>query len=521
MSILSGLHRAVQINAHGIATVHAGRRRTWAEFSDRVSRFAGALRTLGVERGMRVAILAHNSDRYLEYYYAVPWAGGIVVPLNVRLAAAELTEILNDSGAEILIVDEAMSPMLPALYGRLTSVRQFVLLDNALVDRGADAAIAVVSLESAIAATAPVEPATPGPNDPYGLFYTGGTTGRGKGVVLTHASITANAMNILAELGFNESTVYMHAGPMFHLADCGATFGVTLGTGAHAFVPRFEAGAVLETIAGCRVTHSVLVPTMINMMVNSPAFASTDVSSMRGVLYGGAPMPEALLRQAIAALPHCGFTQAYGMTELSPCATFLSARYHTLDGPLSGRLRSGGRAAHTADVRIVDTDDREVPRGTIGEITVRGPIVMKEYWNQPEATALALRNGWMHTGDLGTMDDEGFVFVVDRSKDMIVTGGENVYSVEVENAVCQHPSVAMCAVIGVPDAQWGERVHAVVLPKAGQSVTPEDIIALCRTLIANYKIPRSVDIRTEPMPTSGAGKVLKTVLRAEYAAGHQ
>lgn len=290
MSILAGLRRARQTNRHGVATIHQGRRRTWAEFVDRVAQFAGALRALGVQHETRVAILALNSDRYLDYYYAVPWAGGLVVPLNVRLAAPELTEILNDSGAEVLIVDEAMSALLPALRPGLTSVRRIVLID--CEHAGEDA----VALESIVDAAQPVEPATIPHNAPYGLFYTGGTTGRGKGVVLTHAGITANAMNMIAEIGFDDSTVYMHGGPMFHLADSAATFGVTLCGGTHVFVGRFDPIAALETIQHSRVTHSVLVPTMINMIVNSPAIAATDVSSLRCLMYGGAPMPEALLR---------------------------------------------------------------------------------------------------------------------------------------------------------------------------------------------------------------------------------
>ena len=511
MSILAGLSRALQINRHGVATNHQGRQRSWAEFADRVARFAAALRALGVEHETRVAILALNSDRYLDYYYAVPWAGGLVVPLNVRLAAPELIEILNDAGAEILIVDEAMSALLPALRAGLKSVRRVVLIDGGppALDEG-------VALEAIIGAARPVEPATAPPGAPYGLFYTDGTTGRGKGVILTHAGITANAMNMIAEIGFDESSVYIHAGPMFHLADSAATFGVTMCGGSHVFVGRFDPILALETIQGSRATHSVMVPTMINMMVNSPAIATTDVSSLRLLMYGGAPMPEALLRQAMATLPGCGFLQAYGMTELSPVATFLSPDYHAVDGPRAGRLRSAGRAAHSVEIRIVDDQDREVPRGTVGEIVVRGPMVMQGYWQQPELTARTLRGGWMHTGDLASMDDEGFVFIVDRAKDMIITGGENVYSAEVENAVCQHPAVAMCAVIGIADAQWGERVHAVVVPKPGQTVTPDEIVGHCRSLVGGYKVPRSVEIRTEPMPISGAGKVLKTVLRAEH-----
>jgi len=333
--------------------------------------------------------------------------------------------------------------------------------------------------------------------------------------MLSHGNIVANAMNMLTEVNFNAETVYLHAAPMFHLADCASTFTVTMVGGTHTFVPRFDPATVMRIIQERRVSHSILVPAMIGALVNAPTVGDYDLSSLTTLLYGGQSISEAVLRRALECLPGCGFVQAYGMTELSPVATFLSARHHRTDGPHAGRLRAAGRSAPTVDIRIVDEDDREVPRGTVGQIVVRGPVVMQGYWNQPALTADALRGGWMHTGDGGYMDDDGFVFVVDRIKDMIITGGENVYSAEVENAIYQHPAVAMCAVIGVPDAQWGERVHAVVTLKPGQSTTEAALIAHCRPLIAGYKCPRSVSVRTEPLPLSGAGKVLKTVLRSE------
>jgi long-chain acyl-CoA synthetase len=337
--------------------------------------------------------------------------------------------------------------------------------------------------------------------------------------MLSHGNIVANAMNMLAEVPFNTDTVYLHAAPMFHLADCAATFSVTLSAGTHTFVPRFDPASVLRVIQDRGVTNSILVPSMIGMLVNAPAIGDYNLTTLKGLLYGGSPISEAVLRRAIECLPGCGFIQAYGMTELSPVVTFLSSRYHTTDhttdGPNAGRLRAAGRAAHTAEIRIVDEEDRELPRGSVGQIVVRGPIVMQGYWNQPALTAEALRGGWMHTGDGGYLDDEGFVFVVDRIKDMIITGGENVYSAEVENAIYQHPAVAMCAVIGVADERWGERVHAVISLKPGQTTTEADIVAHCRRLIAGYKCPRSVSVRAEPLPLSGAGKVLKTVLRKE------
>ena len=509
MSVLQGVRRACQINPNGTATIDGDRKRTWIQFRDRVARFAGVLRATGVQPGDRVAILALNADAYLEYFYAVPWAGALVVPLNTRLAAPELVAIINDAGATALVVDEAFAPMLPALAPHLTSVRGVLVAGSGAPPAGAS------SLDAAIAAADPIEAADAAAGDLYGIFYTGGTTAAAKGVMLTHGNIVANAMNMLTEVPFHTDTVYMHAAPMFHLADCSATFSLTMSGGVHTFVPRYDPVAVMRMIQDRGVTNSILVPAMIGMLVNAPTIGDYDLTSLVGLLYGGQSISDAVLRRAIECLPRCRFIQAYGMTELSPVATFLSPRFHATDGPDSGRLRAAGRAAPSVEIRIADDQDREVPRGTVGQILVRGPVVMKGYWNQPALTAAALKGGWMHTGDGGYMDGDGFVYVVDRIKDMIITGGENVYSAEVENAIYQHPSVAMCAVIGVPDEQWGERVHAVVALKPERTATETEIVAHCRQLIAGYKCPRTVDVRTEPLTLSGAGKVLKTVLRKE------
>src|SRR5262249_38307609 len=278
------------------------------------------------------------------------------------------------------------------------------------------------SLDAAIDAARPVEQADVTAADLYGIFYTGGTTAASKGVMLSHGNIVANQMNMLAEIPFSAKTAYLHAAPMFHAADCAATFGVTASGGMHTFVPRFDAVPVMRTIQQFGVSHPILVPSMINMLVSAPTIGDHDRSTLQLILYGGSPISDALLRRAMQALPQTGFLQAYGMTELAPVASFLSASAHVTDGPHVGRLRSGGRAAVTAEIRIVDDQDREVPRGTVGQIAVRGPMVMQGYWNQPKLTADALRGGWMHTGDGGYMDDDGFVYVVDRIKDMIITG---------------------------------------------------------------------------------------------------
>ena len=276
-------------------------------------------------------------------------------------------------------------------------------------------------------------------------------------------------------------------------------------------VPAFSSAEVLKAIAEHDITDALLVPTMIQMLVDDPAVGDYDLSSLLHLIYGASPISEALLERARKVFPAVGFTQAYGMTELSPVATLLTPADH--DDP--ALRRSAGRAAPHVEVRIVDPDGREVPRGEVGEVVVRGDNVMLGYWNRPDDTAAAVRDGWMHTGDGGRMDDNGYVFIVDRIKDMIITGGENVYSAEVENALAKHPAVAAVAVIGVPDPDWGERVHAVVVLLPGQNVTEEQLRAHCKTLIAGYKAPRSVDF-VDAMPMSGAGKILKRELRKQY-----
>jgi len=255
---------------------------------------------------------------------------------------------------------------------------------------------------------------------------------------------------------------------------------------------------------------------MIQMLADHPALGSYDVSSLENVTYGASAISEAVLRRAAAALPKARFTQAYGMTELSPIATLLHWNEHIGDGRAKGRHRGAGRATLGCEVRIVDADDKPVPYGTVGEIVVRGDNVMIGYWERPEETSRAIIDGWMHTGDGGYMDDDGFIYVVDRVKDMIISGGENVYSIEVENALAQHPAVAQCAVIGIPSEQWGEQVHAVVVTKGSAKVSANELIEFSKTLIAGYKCPRSVEISENPLPLSGAGKVLKRDLRKPF-----
>mgnify|MGYP001107959930 CR=1 FL=1 len=513
MYITQGLKRAVQTNGRGIATMDGERKRTWAEFRERVAKLAGALQSLGLRDGGRVAILALNSDRYLEINYAVPWAGGIIIPLNTRLAPTELIFMLNDSDAEILIVDETFAAMLPAFAGKLNTVKQYIYAgDNA-------APTGTVNYEQILAAHSAMPDTERGGDEVAGIFYTGGTTGRAKGVMLTHNNLVANAINLVIGLKITDESVYLHAAPMFHLADGCGIVSVTLMGGTHIFIPRFDPSTALETIQRTKVTHCILVPTMLNMVASNPQSKQYDLSSFRVLGYGASPMPEALMIRAKAVFSNCEFVQAYGMTEVSAVATFLDDKYHMFEGPYAQKVSSAGRPIYNIEIKVVDPDDTELPRGVVGEIIVRGPTLMKGYWNRPEETAHALRNGWMHTGDAGYMDEDGFLFLVDRYKDMIKSGGENVFSIEVENAIYQHPSVSMCAVIGIPDEKWGETVHAIVVPKPDQAVTEQAIIEHCRGLIAGYKCPRSVEFRQEALPISGAGKIMKAKLREPYWQG--
>jgi acyl-CoA synthetase (AMP-forming)/AMP-acid ligase II len=510
--LTQGLHRAVQQNPDGIATIFGDRVRTIAEQADRVGRFAGALRGLGVEQGDRVAYLGLNSDRFIEYYLAVPWADAAVNPVNIRWSPAEIAYSLADSQTRVLLVDDTFTPLLPAIQERHAGLEILIHVGDA------DPPAGMLGYEELVAAGPAVEDGRRGGDALAGLFYTGGTTGFPKGVMLSHANLITSALGSLAAGAFGSCERFLHAAPMFHLADLAAIISVTIIGGTHVIVPAFDPVTVLQAIERHRVTDTVLIPIMIQLMIDHPQRAEHDLSSLQGLIYGGSPITLAVLDRARKALPGAAFAQAYGQTELSPVATLLLPADHEGSGLLPGRLRSGGRAAPHAEIRIVDPEDGELPRGEVGEIVVRGGHVMLGYWRRPEETATALRRGWIHTGDAGRMDAAGYLYVVDRIKDMIVTGGENVYSTEVENAVAQHPAVANCAVVGVPDEQWGERVHAVVVRKAGAQVSAEEIRAHTKALIAAYKAPRTVEF-VEALPVTPAGKVLKRELRAKYWAG--
>ena len=510
LTITHGLRRGALMKRDRIALRCGDRECTWGKLCDRVSRLAGGFRDLGLKDGDRVAMLAEGGIHYFEYHYAVPWAGGAIVPMNTRLADRELTGILDDSGARFLLFDEAHRERVRQLRSSVRLPLQYIALDGAREPHEID-------YEDLIAGTEPAEDAGRSGTDLLAIVYTGGTTGRPKGVTLSVANLVANTLAAIPHMEFHEDMIYLHSTPLFHTSGSGRIYSTTWPLGTGIILPRFSEVAVLDNIETHRVTHALLVPTMLSRVMNHTSFPERDLSSLTNFAYGASIMPEAVLRAALEKLPGVRFTQSYGMTELSPSAAYLLPKYHVLEGPNAGRITSIGQPIQTAEFRIADAHDQALPSGEVGEIQVRGPMVMQGYWQQPELTAQTLRGGWMHTGDAGHMDDEGFVYLVDRIKDMIISGGENVYSGEVENVLHEHPGIRECAVIGLPDPDWVERVHAVVVPHEGVTLSAEDVIAHCRALIAGYKCPRSVTFRNEPLPLSATGKVLKTSLREEAA----
>ncbi|HEY8524479.1 MAG TPA: long-chain-fatty-acid--CoA ligase [Acidimicrobiales bacterium] len=513
MYLTQGLHRAVREAPDRPATIFGDRIRTVAEHADRIARLAGGLRSLGIADGERVAVLSLNSDRYAELLLAVPWANGVLNPVNTRWSPQEIIYSLTDCDTSMLVVDDTFAPLVPGLVDGHPGLKTVVYAGDGPPPDGTPDG--VVDYEELLAGSAPIPDARRGGDAIAGVFYTGGTTGFPKGVMLTHASILTSTLGAQATHPWCiPGGRVLHAAPMFHLADLAAWATQTLVGGTHVIVPAFDPVGVMAAIARHRVTTAALVPTKIQMLVDHPDRSRYDLSSVRAILYGASPISGALLERAVEAFPEAALTQAYGMTELSPITTLLTPDDHRRDD----RLGAAGRAAVHAEVRIVDEAGEEVPRGTVGEIVARGGHVMAGYWGKPDETATALRDGWMHTGDGGYMDDDGYVHVVDRLKDMIVTGGENVYSVEVENALARHPAVAACAVIGVPDATLGERVHAVVVLQPGARVTLDELREHTKALVAGYKAPRSVEF-VDTLPLSGAGKVLKRELRAPHWEG--
>jgi len=511
-SMTVNLHRAAQQRPDSVATIFGERKKTWSEIYDRVPRFASVLRQLGAERGDSVAILALNSDLYFEYFHAVPWAGATAVPLNTRWAIPEIAYGINDSECKLLLIDDAFADVVAELQGLCPALQTCLFIGEETPPAG------VADLRDLMAETAGLEEDLRIGSDLFGIFYTSGTTAQPKGVMLSHLNIWSSAVAVAAELKFVPDDIYLHCAPMFHLADGSHGFAAGLSLATHVFVKGFDPDQLIDVIEQDRITHTILVPTMIAALLANPRIPSADLSSLKEISYGGAPMTMDLLRKTLDALPGVDFFQGYGQTETGPTISMLGAKDHVLEGSMAYRSRSVGQASPGIRAKIADENGCEMERGVAGEVWAQGPNVMLGYFNKPDETARVLVDGWIRTGDAGYMDEDGYIYLVDRIKDMIITGGENVASLEVENVIATHPSVSMCAVIGLPDEYWGEKVHAVVVPESGVEVTEAEIVAHCKESLAGYKCPKGVDIRLASLPLSGAGKVMKRKLKESYLA---
>ena len=483
---------------------------TYARHLDRVTRLADGLRAeLGIGPADRFAVMALNGHHFLELYHVALLGGGVINPLNLRLAPKELEFILGDSGTKVCFVDPPFAPL-------IDRVRKEAGLDKVVLVGDGDVPHDL-RYEDLIGSGKPVVPGEPEEDDLAILMYTGGTTGLPKGVLLDHRALMFDLYKIATIFHMDESFVYLHQTPMFHSASLGGVLGIPACGGVSTFIPLFDPAAVLDVTERFGSSMTVMVPTMIQMLLDHPEFRPARFATMKTLTYGASPMSGALLEKLLATFPDMDIYQGYGMTENCGLLTLLLPDEHRAGGD---RLRSTGRAVPGTALTIQDPDGNVLPAGETGEVCARSGNYMTGYWNRQAETEEAFRGGWYHTGDAGYMDADGFLYLVDRVKDMIVTGGENVYSAEVENAIASHPAVAQVAVIGIPSEQWGEAVHAIVVLKPGEAATEDDLRAYARERIAGYKVPKSVELRAEPLPLSGALKVLKRELRAPFWEGH-
>lgn len=490
------LKRAVQVAPDKVALIDGQARFTYRELQDRCARLVAGLYSLGLEKGDRVAIWSDNNHEYIETYVGVPAGGLIIVPLNTRHAEPELRYALEDSKTRVLITDRDASAMSDICEHIIQIGDEYeALLDTAPYALGENLT------ESDLA----------------GLFYTGGTTGKSKGVMLSHRNLIANTFHWLTAVPQSPNDVTLIMAPLFHAAGSNGVLAAIWTTGTQITLGAFNPEEVLEILQNELVTVTLGVPTMLAAIAEAQHSNPRKIETLHTIAHGGSPIATEVVRRTWTAFPTAEMIEVYGATELSPLTTALRNEQDLLD---DDRARSCGQSIPGIEVRILDENGHEVDRGEVGEVVVRGPNVMVGYWDKPEQTAAVLKDGAYWSGDLGYMDEQGYVFLVDRSKDMIVSGGENVYCTEVEEVLYKHEAVLEAAVYGIPDEQWGEAVHATVVPRTEHSnVAPEALIEFCREHIAGYKVPKGVDIQQEALPKSGPGKVLKRELRAPFWEG--
>lgn len=473
------------------ALIHHDTTVTYAELYERTTRLAHALRARGVRRGDRIAYLGPNHPSFLETLFAAATIGAVFVPLNTRLAGPEIAYQLADAGATVLVHGPSHRELVEAVAGGV-GVRTYVEVGAAYEDALAGAS--AEPIDEPVAA-----------DDTCIIMYTSGTTGRPKGAMLTHANLTWNAFNVLVDHDLIADERALVSAPLFHTAGLNMlTLPVLLKGGTCVLVEAFGAGATLDLIERHRITFMFGVPTMFDQVARHPRWDGADLSSLRILTCGGSPVPTPL----IARYQERGLTflQGYGMTETAPGALFLDAEHAV------SKAGSAGVPHFFTDVRVVRPDLTPVDVGETGEIVVHGPHVMPGYWGLPEATAAAFSDGWFRTGDAARIDEDAYVYVVDRIKDMIISGGENIYPAEIEDLLLGHPDIAECAVVGVPDDTWGEVPRAVVVPRAGVRLDPDEVLASLAGRLAKYKIPKSL-VLVDGLPRTASGKLLKSQLR--------
>ena len=489
MIYIHSLGRATRYYPERTALVVEGAPLSFRALDERVKGIAAALAGHGFAAGDRLALLLPNSPEYIELAYACSWLGVTAVPINARLSGAEIDRVLLDAKPRGLVRHSSLPKPTVQLPWQL-------VLDEQPLDVRNDSCPEPVYDPEAILA----------------LIYTSGTTGRPKGVMVTHANILANLNHFSYWMGYGEGGVYLHAAPIFHIADFPAMFAAPAFGACQVTIPKFSPQGFCELVAQERVTRTVLVPTMLNLLTQFPEAKSYDLRSLEVLAYGGSPMAPELVHRTRELLPKVKLLQCYGLSETG-FLTGLQDQEH-----IEGRLLSCGRPCPGIDLRIEDESGAKVEVGQLGEFVARGANVMPGYWNDPQDTALAFRNGMFRTGDIGYQDSDGYFYILDRLKDMIVTGGENVYSGEVEAVIYKHPAVREVAVFGVPDPQWGELVMACVVLKPGMVLSANDLTSHCRQFLANYKVPRRVEFSDTELPKSGSGKILKRILRERFWA---
>lgn len=489
---------------------------TYATHVQRVARLCHGLgRDLGLAPEDRFAVVAMNGHEFIELYHAALFGAGIVNPVNIRFSPAELAYVLADSGTTVVFSD----PVFAALVDRAcvehgAEVRTLVVMGGTPgVDDVGHAAASTVLYEDLLAGAEPTLPPEPEEDQPVVLMYTGGTTGLPKGALLDQRAEALNLYHVGLQIGLTPERRFLFQSPMFHAAVVAGVVGIPASGATSVTIPLFDPELVLATVESQRIDCTMVVPVMLSMLERAPGFDPARLATLRQLVYGASPIATSLLQRWLALLPHTEFHQGYGMTEAASVLTFLGPEEHRRGGAL---LASAGTPVFGVALRITDSLGNELPTGQSGEVCARGGNLMTGYWHKPEETAEAFRDGWYRTGDVGYLDSEGVLHLTDRVQDMIVTGGENVYSTEVENALATHPAVQEVAVIGVPSDAWGEAVHAIVVLKQDMAASGEELIDHARKFLAGFKVPKSVEILPEPLPLSGAFKPLKRELRRRY-----